>query len=303
MNRKWIVLFVLVSLLLGSFSQSVFAQGSSPILVVNTSFLNVRTADGPQFGVVATVAGGTELPVLGTNGNNTWYLVSTPLGPGWVDVSFTLPRGDFSNVPVVKPASGTPLSSGGPYTIALYPPLPGTSNTSPTGLRATLNVQSVNLRSVAADNGPIIVTLYKDNNVDFPINGYTYDSRGVQWVSITVPKVGAGWIEAPKILVQYPSGTSSSTTSSSSASAQPAVPQGAPHVVVNTSYQNIRFGPGAQFVVIAVVPGGTSLEAIGVTEDASWYLVRGSFGQGWISSEFVLFRGTFSSVPVIHGAF
>jgi hypothetical protein len=31
--------------------------------------------------------------------------------------------------------------------------------------------------------------------------------------------------------------------------------------------------------------------------------VRGTFGQGWMSSQFVLFRGSFSSVPVIHGAF
>ncbi len=59
----------------------------------------------------------------------------------------------------------------------------------------------------------------------------------------------------------------------------------------------------AGFGVIATVPGGTTFYPVGVTKDASWYLVRGDFGQGWISSEFVLFRGVFSSVPVIHYAY
>jgi len=71
------------------------------------------------------------------------------------------------------------------------------------------------------------------------------------------------------------------------------------HVVINTSYQNIRSGPGAQFTAIAVVSGGTELPVIGVTSDAMWFLVRGSFGQGWVSQEFVLFRGVFSAIPVI----
>ncbi len=309
---KRTALLALISLLILSVGQAALAQGVGPILVVNTSFLNVRTADGPQFGVVATVTGGTELPVLGTNTNNSWYLVSTPMGPGWVDVSFTLPRGDFSNVPVVKPTSGTPLSTGGPYTIALYPPLPGTANTGAQSSvqgswRASIDVFSVNFRSQPADNGAILTTIYRSGlgTNDYPVLAFSFDARGVRWVALSIPNYGQGWIEADKTTLRQvtPAAASAVTTTTTTTTSQSVIIQSAAHVVVNTSYQNIRFGPGPQYVVIAVVPGGTSLEAIGVTSDTSWYLVRGTFGQGWISSEFVLFRGSFSSVPVINGAF
>lgn len=73
-----------------------------PILVVNTRALNVRSGPGPQYTVITSVVGGTELPVLGTNPSGTWDLVSTAVGNGWVDIAFTLPRGDFRFVPVVN---------------------------------------------------------------------------------------------------------------------------------------------------------------------------------------------------------
>ena len=75
-----------------------------PILVVNTSFLNVRSGPGVEYGVLVTVVGGTELPVLGVAADQVWYQVATDGGPGWVNIEFTLPRGDFSNVPLVTAA-------------------------------------------------------------------------------------------------------------------------------------------------------------------------------------------------------
>lgn len=85
-------------------------QLALPILVVNTGALNVRSGPGPQYTVVTSVPGGVELPVLGTNADNTWYLVATVAGTGWVDVSFTLPRGDFTFVPLVRLEAFTALS-------------------------------------------------------------------------------------------------------------------------------------------------------------------------------------------------
>jgi N-acetylmuramoyl-L-alanine amidase len=86
-------------------------QFSLPVLVVNTGALNVRSGPGPQYTVVTSVPGGTELPVLGTNQDNTWYLVATVVGTGWVDVSFTLPRGDFTFVPLVRLETLTALAA------------------------------------------------------------------------------------------------------------------------------------------------------------------------------------------------
>ncbi len=130
--------------------------------------------------------------------------------------------------------------------------------------------------------------------------GYAYDDVGIHWVSIFVPNMGTGWIAADKLDIYDTAPASTDTAATIAGVPVPVV--GSAHIVVNTSYQNIRSGPGGGFGVIATVPGGTTFYPVGVTKDASWYLVRGDFGQGWISSEFVLFRGVFSSVPVIYYA-
>src|SRR5215510_12530045 len=115
------------------------SQFVAPRLVVNTSFLNVRSGPGIQYSVLITVVGGTELPVLGRASDNVWFQVSTVIGVGWVNVQFTVPRGSFDNVPVISlqniVASGIlPLS---PITLGLGQggglPAPSTiSSTTPT---------------------------------------------------------------------------------------------------------------------------------------------------------------------------
>ena len=72
--------------------QSTFA---SPILVVNTSFLNIRSGPSAGYSIIATVVGGTELPVLAIYEDEVWYQVATNIGVGWVNGEFTLGRGDF----------------------------------------------------------------------------------------------------------------------------------------------------------------------------------------------------------------
>src|SRR5262249_38373051 len=88
----------------------------APRLVVNTSFLNVRTGPGIQYAVLITEVGGTELPVLGRASDNVWFQVSTVIGVGWVNIQFTVPRGSFDNVPVISQAN-----------IAASLPIPGTN--------------------------------------------------------------------------------------------------------------------------------------------------------------------------------
>lgn len=78
------------------------AQYATPVAVVNTSFLNVRTGPGAQYTILITVVGGTTLQVMGISADGSWLQVSTPAGLGWVNVQFTLPRGNFEFVPVVS---------------------------------------------------------------------------------------------------------------------------------------------------------------------------------------------------------
>jgi uncharacterized protein YraI len=63
---------------------------------------------------------------------------------------------------------------------------------------------------------------------------------------------------------------------------------------------NVRSGPSSQFGILATYPGGSELPVIGIAKDGVWYLVEGTFGQGWINSEFTIFRGSIKSVPIIN---
>jgi uncharacterized protein YgiM (DUF1202 family) len=108
-NKRWmllisavlVVLTTAVSATAGVAQQIPQPVPALPILVVNTGALNVRSGPGPQFSIITKVVGGTELPVLATNPSGTWNLVASPTGTGWVDISFTIPRGDFRFTPVV----------------------------------------------------------------------------------------------------------------------------------------------------------------------------------------------------------
>jgi hypothetical protein len=70
-------------------------------------------------------------------------------------------------------------------------------------------------------------------------------------------------------------------------------------VIINTGNLNVRSGPSASFSVVATVAGATTLDVVGRAPDGVWYLVEGNFGRGWLNSEFVIFRGSYSTVPIV----
>jgi uncharacterized protein YraI len=77
-------------------------QLAQPKVIVNTSFLNVRSGPGAIYSIVGTLPGGVELPVLARNRNASWWQVESPFGIGWVSAEFVIPRGDFRPVPVAE---------------------------------------------------------------------------------------------------------------------------------------------------------------------------------------------------------
>lgn len=404
-----ILLFVICMGLLASPVVAQQSQFAAPRLVVNSSFLNVRSGPGVQYSIMLTVVGGTELPVLGRASDNVWYQVSTVIGVGWVNVQFTVPRGSFDNVPVISLSDiaasvtlpGTPstlgLGQGGGAAPSTTAGASGSTlrfvisnnrvvTVSPgERFRAMIMVEAVNLRTQPVDGAPALGTLFRDDTNDFSIVGSSRDKSNVDWFALDVPDLGVGWVEAPKVfirlshaagtvmivvadvvgMVSSPNGsgtglpvltngregflkdiskdgkfvkielgggevgwvpfdsvvTRSGTPTdeidfTNVAQAQPLGQGGGaappsqpatfgldtPHIVVNTGFLNIRSGPGVQFSSVATVPGGTELPVLGIAKDGVWFLVQGSFGQGWVNSEFTVFRGVISAVPIIHQA-
>ena len=204
-------------------------QFVAPRLVVNSSFLNVRSGPGIQYSALITVVGGTELPVLARASDNVWFQVSTVIGVGWVNVQYTIPRGSFDNVPVVSMAQ---IASALPYTATTLglgqggglPPPTNISSTMPVTssgriridlgngrvttvvpgerYRAVLNVEAVNLRTQPFDGSPTLGTIFRDDTFDYPILGNAGDKKGVAWIAIEVADLGVGWIEAPKAKIR-----------------------------------------------------------------------------------------------------
>lgn len=383
-HNKAITLFVMALMLIGLLlPASVMAtdseqrvQFAQPILVVNTSFLNVRTGPGVEYSVLVTVVGGTELPVLGVAGDGVWYQVATDGGPGWVNVNFTLARGNFTNVPAIDFDESSVLGQGGGATadgsssVAVGQQVTGVTLAGG-DLRVQPSYDSIIIRS-AIQNDPFTV---------LPLLGQTRDSAGVVWYLVNIPTIGTGWVDkvnfAPlacgnevvgivqgptpitfegisnrdsylldantqgyivgrnpsnsaQIRFQLVDGTVGNVAESDVSprngftnvcnnipanlgqgggavpggnAAAPVVPSfAANRVIVNTGNLNIRSGPGAEFSIVATVPGGTELEVVARASDDVWLLVEGAFGEGWLNNQFAIFRGTYSTVPVIRNA-
>lgn len=213
LKSKLFFIVLLIALIGGLFSTPAMATEpeqratyAPPILIVNTSFLNVRTGPGPQYDVIITVSGGTELPVLGVAAGYIWYQVSTVAGTGWVDSDFTIGRGDFSHVPLTPaPKLETPAE---------------VAATSPSGAAPTTTSRasgSTAINTVAGGWGLSIiqplhavvgtlgsgwtVELRADMSTIYPIlsaGGY----NNVHWYLIHDGWAGDVWVEAPKVMLR-----------------------------------------------------------------------------------------------------
>jgi hypothetical protein len=79
---------------------------TNPVAVINTGFLNIRSGPGAQYTIVATVSGGSELPVIGIYFDEVWLLVEGRFGRGWVNSEFVLFRGDGRSLPIIRDIGG-----------------------------------------------------------------------------------------------------------------------------------------------------------------------------------------------------
>lgn len=222
-QRRLSLVLLLVLFTMPVFNAAVYAEAEEqqaqfviPILVVNTSFLNVRTGPGVQYTSLVTLVGGTELPVLGVADDRVWYLVSTSAGNGWVNVDYTLPRGDFRNVPLIDPAviaapivlPHLPVTIGLPdYSFGANGNT-GTTAAAPSSIatverfRAVVNVDAINVRTQPVENAASIATLFRDNTKDYAIVGRTNGANFIEWLAIDVPGVGSGWVEISKMQIR-----------------------------------------------------------------------------------------------------
>jgi uncharacterized protein YraI len=184
---------------------------------------------------------------------------------------------------------------------------------------AVVNVSFLNLRTGPGPQYLILAQLV--GGTTLPVLGTNSDSS---WLLVQSP-VGTGWVYAqftlprgdfrftPTLEDIFAGGSvtlstplyiglgeiGSSTVAEVTSFTLPVPVLQPPTLVVNTSFLNIRSGPGGYFGVIGTLSGGTRVTPLGITNDGEWFLIEGSFGRGWVDQDFVLFRGEINNVPIV----
>ena len=251
----------------------------APHMVVNTSYLNVRTGPGVGHDVLTVVKGATVLPIVGVDGGRVWYQVDTSAGRGWVHRRYTVIRGNLANIAV----SG----STAPVTVTA-PAVPEG------GAHVVVNTSFLNVRT-GPGLGHDVLAVVRGGTV-LPVVSRMV---GNVWYEVDT-SAGRGWVNRRYTatrgnfgVVPWHGGPATSPREGGHLSGS------TPRAVVNTSYLNVRSGPGVGNAVVATVPGGSILKVLGLAQGRGWYLVEGSFGQGWLNNNYTVFRGDFGQVPTV----
>jgi len=106
------------------------------------------------------------------------------------------------------------------------------------------------------------------------------------WIEILF-KSGRGWVNASLTDV--------------TADVLDMVPQApGPTAIVNTSFLNVRSGPGLQYTKVTTLPGSTVVPIIGQNKTGSWLLVTTPAGDGWLNAQEVITRNYYGGAPVVN---
>lgn len=118
--------------------------------------LNVRTGPGTNYDRITVLGAGTQAPIIGRIGDNSWWQIRSGLTVGWVSAQFTSVYGICTAVPVVNPPPSPTPTGASPTPRASATPTPTPTPTiSPTPGKADLVISSV--------AGPTSVTLPSDS--------------------------------------------------------------------------------------------------------------------------------------------
>jgi uncharacterized protein YraI len=174
-----------------------------------------------------------------------------------------------------------------------------------------VNTGNLNIRTGPGVNYSVL--LVATGGSQFPVLGVARDlvwyqintDAGIGWVNVQFV-VARGdftnvpFVDAPTVAV---STTGTTTTLNTTVATAPRQSIEGNRVIINTGNLNVRSGPGASYSIIAKVSGGVELAISGRAPDDIWLLVEGSFGLGWVNTQYVIFRGDYSTVPIIEDAY
>jgi uncharacterized protein YraI len=238
---------------------SVLAQ-DSPVVVVDTGAINIRSGPAPNTVSLGSVYGGTELPVTGRNASNTWWRVDSPFGIGWVAADLVAFQGNRDAVPIVSEPVGTleqPMVFVEGYPATVY------RNPNYDSFVIGIVPTGVSLPAVGRSN---------DGNW-----WQVQTSMGLGWINITEVVLRGDGTLVPRVGDPGPSFVG-------------------PTIRVNTDV-TVTSEPGGG-TTVATLSAGTAIPANGRSADNTWWQVAGDFGWGWIPVDNVSLAGSAENIPV-----
>lgn len=182
-------------------------------------------------------------------------------------------------------------------------PIPTVIPPTPDAGAATLTTTDyVNVRSGPGTNYPVY-------GVVAP--GTTGEAIGIstdgQWYNVKIPTEiiasGNAWASADHVVAQNAENLPVIPAPPPPPAVPPQIPApGSPTVIALTAV-NVRSGPGMNYEVYGVAPQSTVLEAMGISSDGGWYMVKipteyAASGTGWVSASYVRAENT-QNLPVI----
>ena len=250
---------------------------------------NVRGGPDTNFDRVGNLAEGSIIPVSGQNEAGDWWQIEFEAGPGgtgWVSAEVVEFVGEASEVPVVEAPTLQPTDEPVENVGAVEIPTGGVNVRAGPGLDYDL------LGRLA--EGATVVVVGKNETGDWWQIEYETGEDGLAWIAnAVVDFVG----DSDQIPVAAPPLEEGAPTPTPSPTPTP-TPAGS---VEATDPINVRAEPSLEGTIVGGLYPGESADVLAVSEDSEWWQIDfpdGPDGKGWVSAEFVSFRGDRIAVPI-----
>jgi N-acetylmuramoyl-L-alanine amidase len=240
-------------------------ESPSPVGIVNTAILNVRSGPGTSFAVIAKLRGGDTVALLGRNVSASWVLIQTSNNAqGWVNGSYLVTNVPISSLPVVTGGEPVPPPPDQPIAIVTT----GALNVR-TGPGVAYHIIAV------LDEGDTVQLLGRNNSGT--------------WVQVKLQDETVGWVNASLVQTSVP--VSSLPISETSAP----MPTG----IVTAGALNVRRGPDVAFEVLTVLQHGESVIIKGRNNSSTWVQVtQGNGTSGWVNAFYLTINVPVITLPV-----
>lgn len=92
--------------------------------VLTTTGLNLRNGPGTNYDRLTVLSAGTQAPIIGRLGDNTWWQIRYGITTGWVSAQYTSVYGQCGAVPVIAPPPTPTTTASTPTPTATATPTP-----------------------------------------------------------------------------------------------------------------------------------------------------------------------------------